>query len=166
MKQSILIDGYNLIFQFPEIRKVMERDLESARYEMLLKLKSYAAYKRVKIVVVFDGGRSQSEQIPKMQGLQIIFSSAPEKADPLIKRLIEKKSDQISMVVSSDREIANYARLYGVKTGSSQSFAREMLTRPCLDVEQKFNDSLSEKEVEEWMALFRNRSNHENQENS
>lgn len=154
MQPIILIDGYNLIYQFPELRKLLERDLESARYGLLTQIKFYISNKRVQVIIVFDGDGRPVPEVEKMSDIRVIFSKPPEKADPVIKRLIEAKQESQLRVVSSDQEIVNYARLHGAKTVSSRQFAYLLSSQPDNDVEKKFDHSMSQDELKEWLDLF------------
>jgi len=156
VKQKILVDGYNLIYHFPELRKHMERDLEESRDQFINHISIYAREKKVDIVVIFDGDGRTFHEPGNYPDIGVVFSNHPENADQLIKRLIdcEKKSVELT-VVSSDREIADYARLSGVKALSSQAFAYLMDQRPDRDIEKKYDHSMSEEELKEWMQLFR-----------
>ena len=152
--RTIVVDGYNLIFQFPELRKMLERDLEQAREDLLIRLGSYAGQRHA-LVVVFDGDGRVPEESYARKEFRVIFSKPPEKADQVIKELIEKSQSEDVIVVSSDREIVDYARLHGVKTASSRQFAHEMSERTNHDVEKKFDHPMSQEELKEWMRLFR-----------
>lgn len=164
MMRKILVDGYNLIFQFPELRKMLERDLEQARDGLLIRLGSYANSRRIQIVVVFDGDGRVTEESYAHREFRVIFSKPPEKADQVIKELIEKSRSEDIIVVSSDREIVDYARLYGVKTASSRQFAHEMSESTSHDVEKKFDHPMSQEELKEWMRLFRGDDYTENED--
>ncbi len=156
MKRITIIDGYNLIFQIPELRRLIERDLESARERFLDSLSFYAIKKQADYTVVFDGDGQDRLETRRRQGVRVLFSKPPLKADPVIKRMLsEKKSDEDMVVVTSDVEISNYARICGVKVEMSQKFAKDMTAEPESEVEKKFDHRLSESEMEEWMALFR-----------
>lgn len=163
MMRKILVDGYNLIFQFPELRKMMERDLEQAREDLLIRLGTYAG-QRYALVVVFDGDGRVPEESYVRKGFRVIFSKPPEKADQVIKDLIEKSQSEDIIVVSSDREIVNYARLHGVKTASSRQFAHEMSESTSHDVEKKFDHPMSQEELKEWMRLFRSQNHAEDED--
>ncbi len=153
--RKYIIDGYNLVYQFPELRRILERDLEGARQGLLDRIGLYIGENRLKAVVVFDGdGRVLSEPGRRL-GIEVIYSKPPEKADPLIKRMIENHSDEGLVVVSSDREIVDFARLCGVKAVSSSQFVHEMSDRPKNEAEKKFDYPMSDDELDEWMHLFR-----------
>jgi predicted RNA-binding protein with PIN domain len=156
VKRKYLIDGYNLLYQFEELRRRMEYDLESAREGMVLRLSGFALRKSVDVTVVFDGSGEPIPSPSRVRGIQIYFTKPPLKADPVIKRMIaeRKKADDL-VVVTSDREIESFARLCGVKVETSQAFARALQQNPSTEMEKKIDHTLSEQEVKEWMNLFR-----------
>ncbi len=154
-KQSIVIDGYNLIYQFPELRRMLERDREGARKGLIVRLGSYAHDKNVQIVVVFDGDDRLIRIPESYSGIRVVFSKLPEKADPVIKKMIEEHRQGDLTVVSSDQEIADYARLYGVKAASSRQFAYKVFKERKQEAEKKYDHYLSPEELEEWLHIFR-----------
>jgi predicted RNA-binding protein with PIN domain len=157
MMKTILVDGYNLIFHFPEIRKRMEMDLESARDELVRLLRMVVNEKQEKMVVVFDGDDRAVCPSKQVGCIQVIFSRKPEGADPLIKRYIEREHDSVSLVVSSDAEIVSYAKLYGVRTSTSKQYAYHVHQALSPDIEKQVEESMNEDEIDEWMRLFRDR---------
>ena len=153
--RKVIIDGYNLIFQFPELRRILERDLEGAREGLLNRLGLYAGERRIQIVVVFDGDDRMVAEPEMRPYVKVLYSQPPEKADPMIKRMIEKTQGGDIVIVSSDHEIVNYARLYGAKVVSSRQFAHELLEKPGNEAEKKFDHPMSQEELDEWLNIFR-----------
>jgi predicted RNA-binding protein with PIN domain len=156
MKRIIVIDGYNLMFQLPEIRREVERDLEKAREHFLNVLAAYAVKKPAEYLVVFDGDGQDRLQIRQRTHIKILFSKPPQKADPIIKKIAaEKTRTEDMVVVTSDLEISRFARICGVKVETSQKFALDITEEPRTDLENKFDQNLSEDEVNDWMDLFK-----------
>ena len=155
MKRIILIDGYNLIFHFPEIRKRMEMDLEQARNEFVNLLSHTVDPDRERIIIFFDGDDRVDDFPERDDRIQVIFSKKPEEADPLIERWIERDPESIALVVSSDAEIESFARMHNVKTSSSKRYAYHVLRVLSPPLDQKYNESLSDDEIEKWMQIFR-----------
>jgi hypothetical protein len=60
--------------------------------------------------------------------------------------------------VSSDQEIAGYARLYGIRAVSSRQFAYKVFKDRKQEAEKKYDHSLSPEELEEWLHIFRRKS--------
>ena len=52
-----IIDGYNVIFAWEDLRALAERELEDAREKLMRLLVNFAAYTRYEVVLVFDGYR-------------------------------------------------------------------------------------------------------------
>ena len=67
-------------------------------------------------------GGSPLEERDREGGLDIIYSRLGEKADEVIKRLLAKGSEEI-IVVTSDREIVNFAARRGKTSIASAAFA-------------------------------------------
>ena len=118
-QQKLLIDGYNLTgLQHP--------DLGEEREALLERLRIYRQRTGHDITVVFDGwgGMSHLESRSVLGGLSVIYSRIGEKADVVIKRMLEKESGLI--LVSSDRELQNAAWTHGSTAVSSGLFTRKL----------------------------------------
>jgi hypothetical protein len=122
----IIIDGYNLIRQSDTLRRSERLSLEAGRLALIGRMAEYKQKKNHKITIVFDGWVSGSpeEERDRQRNINIIYSRRGEKADDVIKRMIEKSMEEI-IVVSSDREIASFALRRGKTALSSPEF--EML---------------------------------------
>ncbi len=134
MSQSIIVDGYNLIFVgFGANPDIDSGRLESARENILQMLAKYKAVKGPYIKVVFDGQGIAAKQIPKMPrarrlyGLDVVFSGPNCTADDEIKRMVSGlENPRNCRVVSSDLEIQRFAKLYGARAVSSRDFFHEL----------------------------------------
>jgi|GEM_PF-286703 len=158
MKQKVLVDGYNLIYQFPELRKWLEMDLERAREGLLSRLSDYAKEKQVEMVVVFDGDDRNFKEPNTYREISVIFSKFPEKADTVIMQFIDKEKEAKNLlVVSTDNDIKNYAQFSGVNVVSSQQFAFEIGQKSISEMEKKYDYTMDSTEMEDWMKLFRSR---------
>jgi predicted RNA-binding protein with PIN domain len=84
MALHLIIDGYNLIRQSPELSEVEGRDLAAGRRALLARLAGYRLSRPGhKITVVFDGREAGGlqESRGREQGLSIIYSRRGEAAD-------------------------------------------------------------------------------------
>jgi predicted RNA-binding protein with PIN domain len=153
--RKYLVDGYNLLHQLPELRRQIEYNLEAAREGLLIRLSAFSISKSVEVSVVFDGIEESHPQPRRWRGLVVHFSKPPQKADPVIKKMIsDRKKNEDLVVVTSDREIDMYARLCGVRVESSQTFAAAMMRNPSTELEKKNDHPISDRELDEWMRLF------------
>jgi len=153
----IIVDGYNLVMRSPDLRPGPGRTLDEAR-EKLVNLLSWAIGSgEARFVVVFDGaghtgGGGQRGRV------EVRFSKPPQKADDLIRRLVEEKVDRVDRltVVTADLEVARHARAQGANVALSDLFLAGALGPRSADEPEK-PASLSKKELEEWAEIFRTR---------
>ena len=119
----LIIDGYNVIRQSPELQRLDARELEAGREALLQRLASYRSRSHHKITVVFDGwqGGDLKESRDQQQGILIIYSRLGERADEVIKRLLTREQGR-AVVVSSDRELQDCARRVGAAWINASQF--------------------------------------------
>lgn len=117
----ILIDGYNLI-------GIAHTNLEKARRDIIEKLSLYSKLRGHDITIVFDGWKSGQATATKLQigNVKIIYSRLGEKADFAIKNILSEKQQKNWIVVSSDREIADFADRRDFVSLKSDEFERRL----------------------------------------
>ena len=136
--RRIVLDGYNVILRSPAFAPDERRDLEAARTK-LENLLSWAvgSFGDVRFVIVYDGADVPGQARRRASGardttgaarVEVRFSTPPQKADDLIKALVDEWSeddDQIT-VVTSDLEIASHVRGAGATVVFSDLFAASL----------------------------------------
>ena len=131
MALHLIVDCYNLLAQTSRIGGGTSLHSEMAREAFLRDLAAYRQRKSHAITVVFDGwqqGRG-TEQREHRLGLEIIFSRRGEKADQVIQRLAAEFGSACA-VVSSDREIVDFARAQGAFVMKAQEFVGKLREGP------------------------------------
>lgn len=105
VNRYILVDGYNVINAWKELKTLKDENLEEARIKLIEMLHDYAAFKGVNIIVVFDAhfvkGSFEKHEIQK--NIEVVYTKEFESADCYIERnvsILAKKGDVF--VVSSD----------------------------------------------------------------
>ncbi len=118
----IIVDGYNLIRQWPELAMLDRSDLQAGREGLLRELQAYRRSRGHSITVVFDG-REQGDLASgtHVGGVAVRFSRQGESADSVIARLAGEGGAG-TVVVSSDREVAAAARREGAAPISAGEF--------------------------------------------
>lgn len=110
-----LIDGNNLI---GHSRKLSLED-PNCRQNLIDILTPFLSWKKRQTIVFFDGGE---EILQKTKYIEIRFSGS-ETADEQIRETIERSSSPKSIcVVSSDNEVYNHAKRYGVRALKCHEF--------------------------------------------
>lgn len=85
----ILVDGYSLLHQWPEIAPGKARHSAAARDELIRRLTLYRDSIGTPITIVFDGAGQavEASQFPSTPQLEIIYSRAGQTADQVIERI-------------------------------------------------------------------------------
>jgi ribosomal protection tetracycline resistance protein len=101
----LVVDGYNILHAWPELKEVMNENLERAREKLIAILTELAETHDKKVIVVFDGGKVGHwvERIPNPH-VKVIFAAKPVTADTEIERFVyNQKNKREIMVATSDR---------------------------------------------------------------
>lgn len=105
MAEFLLVDGYNIIHAWDELKKLMDSSIDHARFKLIDLLANYQAVKGIKVIVVFDahlvkGGTGSRDN---EGGVEVIFTSEGETADMLIEKLVgQLMTDGRVTVATSD----------------------------------------------------------------
>jgi predicted RNA-binding protein with PIN domain len=130
MNKWTLIDGYNVIQSWPELKELSKVNLEHARTELFEKMVEYGAFKGEKVVIIYDStdveGRSSIEE---HKGISVIYTAEKETADSYIERLahnLVKNGDEV-FVVTSDYAEQITVFVFGAYRISSREFRENYL---------------------------------------
>jgi uncharacterized protein len=126
----VIIDGYNLLGfagRMGPRSGTRAGDMEAAREALLRDLAAYRQRKSHAVTVIFDGWQQgiNVERHEHRTGVEVIYSRRGEKADAVIQRLAEQFGAEAA-VVSSDREVTDFARAHGAFILSAAEFAASL----------------------------------------
>jgi len=166
----VIVDGYNVILRSPRLRPGPTRTLREAREKLVNLLAWVMGGGEARFIVVFDGAELGGRDEPAGR-VQIVYSRPPEKADDVIRRLVEKRvgGDERVSVVTADIEVARHARAMGADISIADLFIASALGDVGREGRESGNPaeageeapekpvSLSKKELEEWAELFKRR---------
>ncbi|MBQ8004709.1 MAG: TetM/TetW/TetO/TetS family tetracycline resistance ribosomal protection protein [Clostridia bacterium] len=89
LPEYLLVDGYNIIFAWDDLRKIAEDNLNLARKLLIDILCNYQGYKDCGLILVFDaykvtGGK---RTIEKQGGIHVVYTKEAETADAYIEKV-------------------------------------------------------------------------------
>jgi predicted RNA-binding protein with PIN domain len=130
------------------LAQLTSHDLERKRDQLIEQLSAYRQAKPCNITVVFDGWRGgwSTEKKERRRGIDLIFSRLGETADEVIKRLAKQRGAS-AWVVTSDREIANYAERLAVPVIPSDQFLERMELAPIRSLKDAQNGEAEEEKI-------------------
>lgn len=106
-KEYLLVDGYNIIFAWDELKALAKINIDAAREALIEILANYQGYRRCHVIAVFDaykvkGGERHFE---KHENVDVVFTKEAETADTYIERVSHDLSDEdcYVRVATSDR---------------------------------------------------------------
>ena len=128
-KERLIVDGYNVIFAWEELKELAMDNLDLARRKLIDILANYQGFTKSEVVIVFDGYKvAGSPGSRQSQGaVHIAYTKENETADMFIERLANDIGKNESVrVVTSDALIRLSALRSGVLRTSSREFKNEV----------------------------------------
>ena len=100
----ILVDGYSLLHNWPELASGKPRHSAAAREELITQLTQYHDACGTPITIVFDGagGTNDFDRIASTQDVEIVYSRAGQSADQVIERLAHRLAGYGEVLVVTD----------------------------------------------------------------
>ncbi|MBP5750919.1 MAG: NYN domain-containing protein, partial [Firmicutes bacterium] len=107
-KDYLIVDGYNVIFAWDELKEMAKGSFAGARERLIEMLVNYHGYRGGELVLVFDGYKVKGNPGTKEDagGIHIVYTKENESADLYIERLLhEIGKNHTVRVVTSDNLI-------------------------------------------------------------
>lgn len=160
---AYLIDGHNLIPHVPDLH-LEDIDDEQALIELL---QGFCRHSRKSVEVYFDNAPAGQAGKRRFGMVTAVFVRQGRTADDAIRQRLEQLKGRASefIVVSSDHQVQNAARVARADVIPSPAFARQMKTiqqDAANRTAEKQPPDLTDAEIDEWLQIFNNRRNHPN----
>ena len=123
----ILVDGYSLLHNWPELAPGKPRFSPVAREELIRMLTHYHDASGVPVTIVFDGasGLATAQEPPSTPEVEILYSRAGQTADQIIERVTHRLSSYGEvLVVTDDNAERDIVTSVGGMTSSCLNFIR------------------------------------------
>ena len=82
------MDGYNIIFAWPELRELAKINLDSARDKLMDILCNYQGYQGCRLILVYDAYKVKDNpgSTMKYHNIEVVYTKEAETADQYIER--------------------------------------------------------------------------------
>ena len=90
LEEYLLVDGYNIIFAWPELNALSKDNLDSARRKLMDILCNYQGYKGCNLILVFDAYKVKGNpgSVEKYHNIYVVYTKEAETADQYIEKTV------------------------------------------------------------------------------
>ena len=127
--EHLLVDGYNVIFAWDDLKALAADNLDAARRKLMDILCNYAGYRKCVPILVFDAYKVKggSREVEKYHNLYVVYTKEAETADMYIEKTTHEIAKQYrTRVVSSDGAEQLIILGNGALRVSSKAFREEV----------------------------------------
>ena len=107
-KSYLIVDGYNIINDWEELKKLAQDDLDAAREKLIHYLIEFTQYNGKKAIVVFDAYnvKNSIEKVEKRKYITVVYTKEHQTADSYIEKFISNlsKYDKVQVATSDYAE--------------------------------------------------------------
>ena len=114
MRKIFILDGYNVIYQIPELTAKLEESLAAARSALAMHMAGWRRSRvNAEILIVFDGRDSDFMDYSRtnISGIDCVFTRSKETADDRIISMVRDSKEPSGVtVISADNRVRNSSR--------------------------------------------------------
>ena len=144
-----IIDGNNLIGKINSLSAVQKKDKQASREKLTHLIDRFFATKKVAVTLNFDG--FANEKIKSIK-TKIVYSENLSADDKIKKQIESGKNKRSLVVVTSDNNIKEFAKVCGCEVISSEGFGKEITKSKSADDEESRIKEIND--VDEFKKMF------------
>lgn len=121
----LIVDGYNIVNAWEDLREIAQTDLDNAREKLIDSIIEYAEFTGKKAIVVFDAYnvKSSREKVEERKHITVVYTKEHQTADSYIEKFITSLSKYDDVTVATN-DYAEQQIVLG--KGASRISAREL----------------------------------------
>lgn len=102
-EEFLLVDGYNIIFAWDDLKELAKENMEAARGKLLDELCNYQGMRGMHLMVVFDAYRVPGHQteILDYQNIHVVYTKEAETADQYIEKFAHENVKNYRVTVAT-----------------------------------------------------------------
>ena len=106
--EYLLVDGYNIIYAWDELKEVAQDNLGTARNVLMDILSNYQGFKKCVVILVFDAYKvpHNAGEVVRYHNIHVVYTKEAETADAYIEKATEKmgKEHRVTVATSDGAE--------------------------------------------------------------
>ena len=102
-EEYLLVDGYNIIYAWSELKELTDKNMDGARIKLLDIMSNYQGLRKCKIIVVFDAYRVQGhrEEVTDYHNIHVVYTKEAQTADQYIEKFAYDNNKKYSITVAT-----------------------------------------------------------------
>ena len=103
LKEYLLVDGYNIIFAWEDLKELAKVNVESARSKLMDILSNYQGYVKNTLIVVFDAYKVKGNpgSVSKYHNIYVVYTKEAETADQYIEKTVHEIGRKYHVTVAT-----------------------------------------------------------------
>ncbi len=102
-EEYLLVDGYNIIFAWEELRELAARNIDSARDKLMDILSNYQGYLGSTLILVFDAYKVKGNpgSVQRYHNIYVVYTKEAETADQYIEKTVHEIAQKYQVTVAT-----------------------------------------------------------------
>lgn len=128
-KEYLLVDGYNIIFAWQELKELSKTNLDAARIRLMDILCNYQGFKNCTLILVFDAYKVKNNpgEVIKYHNINVVYTKEAETADMYIEKVTHEIGKKHNVTVATSDGLEQLIVTgQGAKRISAREFEEEV----------------------------------------
>ncbi len=124
--EYLLVDGYNIIFAWDDLKQLAEENLELARSRLIHRMGNYQGWRKNNIIIVFDAYRVKGKDrtLEQHGEIHVVYTKEAETADSYIEQVSHTLAKEYRVRVATSDGLE---QIIVLGNGAQRVSARELL---------------------------------------
>lgn len=163
LDEYLLVDGYNIIFAWEDLRELAKTNIASARDRLQDILSNYQGYKKNTLILVFDAYKvaGGTGSVQKYHNIYVVYTKEAETADQYIEKTAHAMSKKYHVTVATSDALeqviifgAGAARLSALGLREEVEAVSAEIRERFLEKEKKSGQKLSDAMSDEVLSVL------------
>ena len=151
-KEYLLVDGYNIIFAWEDLKELAAVNIDGAREKLMDILCNYQGFKKCTLILVFDAYKVKGNpgSVETYHNIHVVYTKEAETADQYIEKTVHEIGRKYRVTVATSDQLEQVIIL---GQGGRRMSARELL-EDVIEVRYQIRETAREKRSSEKNYLF------------
>ena len=151
-KEYLLVDGYNIIFAWEDLKELAAVNIDGAREKLMGILCNYQGFKKSTLILVFDAYKVKGNpgSVETYHNIHVVYTKEAETADQYIEKTVHEIGRKYRVTVATSDQLEQVIIL---GQGGQRMSARELL-EDVIEVSHQIRETARQKSSSEKNYLF------------